>query len=212
MRNISRRITPESKRAPGSSAGGSKIMLVTAMVAALLAGSMPAQDSGSSRFVLSSPEVTDGGILPVDFTGDGSGATLPLEWRGSPEGTASFAVVMHHVDPEGKTKWYWVIYNIPADVRSLPKNASGIGTVGNNSITGGTGYAPPHSKGPGAKTYIFTVYALSKPPHISVEPARGSREVLLDAIKESILASAELKVVYTRQDKVPPAPGTHGGT
>ena len=25
------------------------------------------------------------------------------------------------------------------------------------------GYAPPHSKGPGAKTYVFTVYALSAP-------------------------------------------------
>ena len=187
-------------------------MVVTAMVAVLLAGPMPAQDSGSSRFALSSPEVTDGGILPVDFTGDGSGATLPLEWHGVPEGTAGFAVVMHHVDPEGKTKWYWVIYNIPADVRSLPKNASGVGTLGNNSITGGVGYAPPHSKGPGAKTYIYTIYALSKLPQLSIEPARVSREVLLDAIKESILASAELKVVYTRQDSISPTPDTKGGT
>lgn len=30
-------------------------------------------------FILSSPEVADGGALPKDFTGDGSGATLPLD-------------------------------------------------------------------------------------------------------------------------------------
>ncbi|MCX6969118.1 MAG: YbhB/YbcL family Raf kinase inhibitor-like protein [Verrucomicrobia bacterium] len=177
------------------------------MIAGQLVGPMAAQDPGPARFVLRSPEVADGGILPVDFTGDGSGATLPLEWDGVPQGTASFAVIMHHVDPEGMTKWYWTLYNIPADVRSLPKNVKGVGTLGNNSVNGRTAYAPPHSRGPGEKTYIYTVYALSAPPQLGVEPANVSREVLLAAIKDSILASAELKVVYTRQG----AQGAHDG-
>ncbi|HVM61952.1 MAG TPA: hypothetical protein VMV72_13910 [Verrucomicrobiae bacterium] len=151
-----------------------------------------------SAFTLSSPAVADGGTLPVEFTGDGASATLPLEWSGSPTGTKSYAVVMHHIDPEGKTKWYWILYDIPVSVQTLPENVTGIGTLGNNSINRRTEYAPPHSKGPGAKTYIYTVYALSAPPQLTVPPAQVNREVLLAAMQDRILATAELHVVYSR--------------
>jgi phosphatidylethanolamine-binding protein (PEBP) family uncharacterized protein len=104
---------------------------------------------------------------------------------------------MHHLAPDG-TKWYWILYDIPANVMQLPKNVQGIGKLGNNSINGKTVYAPPHSKGPGAKTYTLTVYALSAAPALAVPPAQVSRDVLLAAMKDRILASAELHVVYTR--------------
>ena len=161
----------------------------------------PPQPAGSATFVLRSPEVPDGGNLPREFTGDGSSATLPLEWSGAPAGTTSYALIMHHIDPQGVIKWYWTLYNIPAEVRSLPKNVRGVGTLGNNSINGRTEYAPPHSQGPGAKTYICTVYALSSAPRIGVPPARVNREVLLSAMEGKILARAELRVVYTRGEE-----------
>jgi formylglycine-generating enzyme required for sulfatase activity/phosphatidylethanolamine-binding protein (PEBP) family uncharacterized protein len=166
-------------------------------------------DSGASgqnqsgSFVVRSPDVAAGGTLPAEFTGDGASATLPLEWSGAPEGTKSLAVIMHHVAPD-QTKWYWILYNIPANVQSLAKNVKGVGTLGNNSVNERTEYAPPHSKGPGAKTYIYTVYALSEPPQITVSPERVNREVLLAAMKDRILGSAELQVVYSR-------PGNGGG-
>lgn len=149
-------------------------------------------------FVLRSPVVAEGGTLPKEYTGDGESATLPLEWSGAPEGTRSFVVIMHHVDPQGKIKWYWTLYNIPPDTRSLPKNVKGVGIPGNNSVNGRVGYAPPHSKGPGAKTYVYTVYALSAPLTLAVQPTEVSREVLLNDMKNHILGSAEMKVVYTR--------------
>jgi Raf kinase inhibitor-like YbhB/YbcL family protein len=164
-------------------------------------GGRPSKDCNSSTsdtFTLSSTEVVNGGTLPKEFTGDGASATLPLEWSGVPMGTKSFALIMHHIDPEGKVKWYWILYNIPANIHSLPKNVEGIGTLGNNSINGRTEYAPPHSKGPGPKTYVYTVYALSESPQITVPPEQVNREVLLAAMKGHILASVELKVVYTR--------------
>ncbi len=154
--------------------------------------------NATATFTLRSPAVADGGQLPKEYTGDGESATLPLEWSGLPAATRSLAVIMHHIDPEGITKWYWILYNIPADVQSLPKNVTGVGKLGNNSINGRTEYAPPHSKGPGPKTYIYTVYALSAPVKLNVEPSAVSRAVLLDAIKDCTLATAELHVVYTR--------------
>ena len=77
----------------------------------------------------------------------------------------------------------------------------GIGTLGSNSVNNRGGYAPPHSKGPGAKTYIYTVYALSAPPDLTVPALKVvNREVLLAAMKDKILASAELSVVYSRPE------------
>ena len=153
-------------------------------------------------FVLGSPVVADDGALPVEFTGDGAGATLPLEWNGAPAETKSYALIMHHLDPRGATKWYWTLYNIPATVRALPKNARGIGIPGNNSVNHQAGYAPPHSKGPGPKTYVLTLYALSAPLQISKPSSGTTRDVLLAAMKNLILGSAELRVVYDRTEVI----------
>ncbi|NUN53520.1 MAG: SUMF1/EgtB/PvdO family nonheme iron enzyme, partial [Planctomycetaceae bacterium] len=163
------------------------------------AGRNPGAAARAGVFVLCSPEVVDGGQLPKDYTGDGTSSTLPLAWSSAPEGTKSYALVMHHVAPDGEIKWYWVLYGIAPTVRELPKNARGISTLGNNSVNGRAEYAPPHSKGPGPKTYVYTIYALSSAPKLDLPPLRVNREVLLRAMKDLILASAELRVVYTRQ-------------
>ena len=170
------------------------------------AATQPAQAVGTplpilgekGTFVVKSPEVADGGTLPKEFTGDGASATLPLEWSGAPAGTKSYAVIMHHIPGPGDAKWYWILYNIPADTKGLPKNAKDVGVLGNNSVNGRTEYAPPHSKWPGPKTYIYTVYALSAPVTLDVKPSEVNRAVLLAAMKDSILATGELKVVYSR--------------
>ena len=150
----------------------------------------------TGSFVLRSSEVTDGGALPVDYTGDGTSSTLPLEWSGAPSGTKSYALIMHHIDPEGAAKWYWTLYDIPANVTSLPKNVNGIGKVG-TGFKGQVGYEAPHSKGRGSKTYTLTLYALSAPAKITVPPTQVNREVLLAAMQGTILASTELNVVYS---------------
>lgn len=152
-----------------------------------------------ASFILSSPVVANGGSLPAEFTGDGAGITPPLEWKGAPAGTKSYALVMHHLDPEGKTKWYWILYNIPATVQSLPKNVQGVGTVG-TGFKGRIGYEPPHSRSPGAKSYVLSLYALSAPPNVTVPPAQVNYDVIMAALKDRILASADLSVVYTSKN------------
>lgn len=164
-------------------------------------GAVPASSYAPKRsgsFVLRSPVMNDGGALPVEFTGDGAGISPPLEWSGAPAGTKSFAIIMDHLDPEGRVKCYWVLYNIPADVNSLAKNSHGVGMLGSSSVNRHPGYAPPHSKGPGAKTYFLTAYALSAPVRIAMPPAEVSRDVLVAAMKDRVLDSAVLKVTYDR--------------
>ncbi|MBN2477302.1 MAG: hypothetical protein JXB62_22035 [Pirellulales bacterium] len=138
----------------------------------------------NTGFVLHSPEVVAGGTLPRDYTGDGTSSTLPLQWSGAPAKTRSLAVIMHHIPPENGAKWYWVLYDIPASTTSLPKNVTGIGTLGSNSVTRRVGYAPPHSKGPGPKKYTYTVYALSASPRVTGQ--RKRRPVRLPSSVHSI--------------------------
>jgi Raf kinase inhibitor-like YbhB/YbcL family protein len=173
-------------------------MIAVCIAAAVQVLGQTEKEGGIGAFMLTSPAVEDGGMLPVEFTGDGEAATLPLNWTGAPEGTKSFAVIMHHIAPD-QIKWYWMLYNLPATTTSLPRNVSReVGTLGNNSVNGKLEYAPPHSKGPGPKIYIYTVYALSAPVSVSVEPEKVNRDVLLDAMEGKILATAELKTVYDR--------------
>ncbi len=155
--------------------------------------------SKTQGFILSSFAVVEGGALPAEYTCDGASATLSLAWKGAPAGTQSYAVIMHHVAGPEDVHWYWVLYNIPADVTSLPKNSVGIGTLGTNSVNGKTAYSPPCSKGPGEKAYTYTIYALSAQPQFAVPASQVNREVLLAAIQNITLASAELHVTYARK-------------
>jgi gluconolactonase len=179
-----------------------KTLFITARTTAYtLASNDPATTttsnaSNASGFTLTSPDLGADGRLPVEYTCDGASSTLALAWSGAPAGTQGYAVVMHHNAPDNAIHWYWVMYDIPADVTSLAKNVTGIGTLGTNSVNDQNAYAPPCSKGPGDKEYIYSVYALSAQPQITTSPI--DRAALLDAIKGITLASAELHVVYAR--------------
>ncbi len=149
--------------------------------------------SSDGKFMLSSSVVEDLKSLPVEFTGDGDGISPPLEWIGAPASTKGYALIMDHVAPGGDKKWYWTVYDIQASTSSLPKDSQKIGKIG-TGFKGQVGYEPPHSKGPGAKTYVLTMYALSGPIQVSGTPGR---EELIAAMKDKVLASSSLRVVHT---------------
>lgn len=152
----------------------------------------------ATAFTLTSPAMTEGGTLPVQFTCDGAAETPPLTWHGAPAGTVGYAVVMYSLPPSGGEHWYWVLYDIAPAIDHLDANAAPPASVGTNSVNGRVGYAPPCSKGPGPKLYTFTVYALSGRPDLP-NPAAVSRPVLLDALEGLILGEAHLDVTYTRR-------------
>lgn len=94
---------------------------VIALIVMLAAESAESGAQKNGDFVLKSTALGAGGALPEEFTGDGAGSTPPLEWSGAPAGTKSYALIMNHLDPEGRTKFYWTLYNIPADATHKPK-------------------------------------------------------------------------------------------
>ena len=150
-----------------------------------------------TSFTLSSPDMVAGGAMPVAFTCDGQSQTPSLSWTSGPTGTMGYAIVMHHSPGPGDTHWYWVVYNIPSTTTKVAAGASAPGTLGTNSVNSQLAYAPPCSKGPGIKTYTYTVYALSAAPSFTAG-TKVSRDVLLAAISNITLASSSLNVTYDR--------------
>ncbi len=156
----------------------------------------PSAGSGTS-FTLSSAVGVEGGVLPADYTCDGTGSSPALSWTNPPAGTQQFALLMTTLPGDGTTKWNWVLHDIPAATRSLGKDSFGLGTPGVGSDGPYVGYQPPCSQGPGAKVYTFTLYALSTAPTLpSSGPVSGS--TLNSAIAGITLGTATLNLNYTR--------------
>lgn len=150
--------------------------------------------STADGFTVSSTVVKKDGALPVDFTGDGSGVSMPVDWSGMPTGTKSIALSLWHTAPD-QEKSYWVVYNIPPTIKGLPQNAQNIGTVGYND-QGRAQYKPMMSKGGGVKEYHITVFALSAEPTFTTN--KVTRADLLKAIEGITLAQGTLTYTYER--------------
>jgi phosphatidylethanolamine-binding protein (PEBP) family uncharacterized protein len=165
--------------------------------------------TSTAGFALSSTAFVDGGTLPVEYTCDGAGSSPPLAWSNAPAGTAEFAILMTTLANDG-LKWNWVLYGIPASATSLAENAANVGTAGLTSDGPKLAYSPPCSQGPGAKTYTFTIYALSGTPAFNVPASHVNGAAVTSTISRLTLATAQLSVSYTRSggsNDPPPADG-----
>ena len=151
--------------------------------------------SASTKLFVSSSAFANGGNFPAEFTCDGAKISPPVEWNDAPKGTKSFALSLWHTAPD-QEKSYWVVYNIPADASGLAKNSKDVGKMGLNDKRRND-YDPMCSKGPGAKEYHITVYALSD--EVKLAPDQATRVKLLAAIKGITLAEGTLTYKYERK-------------
>ncbi len=189
-------VLPAAPRDAGKGAKGKGSKGAPAGAVDLVDAAKPSEKHPTFR--LTSPALKDGEKLPVEFTGDGPGASPPLAWTGAPRGTQSFVLIMHHLDPEGRTKVYWLMHDIAPQTTGAAKNATNFGQMGVSTVHDRVEYAPPHSQGPGEKRYVLTLFALSAQPDLSKAGRPVTFEPLLAAMKGKVLAAAELTVLYVR--------------
>lgn len=144
---------------------------------ALLSSFLAAGSAQAAGMSLGSPDIRSNGTIGLEYVFKGFGCTgnnvsPALEWKGAPQGTKSFAVTVYDSDaPTGSGWWHWVLFNIPADVHSLPRNAGDpganlapAGSVQGRSDFGTPGYGGPcPPQGDRPHHYRFTVYALDIP-------------------------------------------------
>jgi len=152
------------------SRGGVSMRRIVIAAAALL----PLATLAAPTFVLESAEVkpnvriADAQIYK-GFGCEGGNVSPSLTWKDPPAGTKSFAVTVYDPDaPTGSGWWHWVVFNIPAEVRSLPAGAgnptstrmpkSAVQSITDFGVPGYGGPCPPRGDRP--HRYIFTVHAL----------------------------------------------------
>jgi Raf kinase inhibitor-like YbhB/YbcL family protein len=157
-----------------------------------MAPGMP-QELNVADLKLESPAFKHHERIPARHTGDGEDVSPELRWSGVPDGTKSFAVVVHDPDAplvDGFT--HWVAYGIAGEQTGVPEGDDGA-TAGTNSF-GNTGYggpAPP--PGHGTHHYYFWVYALDD--DLDLEPGLDRRE-LLGRIEDHVIEQARLVGTY----------------
>jgi Raf kinase inhibitor-like YbhB/YbcL family protein len=157
------------------------------LVAAAACGEATVQEA-AEPFTLTSPAFVESSVIPTRYTGDGENISPPLEWRGAPAGTQSFALVL--VDPDvpwGETVpvygempppgtqpadhfIHWIVTGIPATTSSLAEGASP-GNMPAGTLEHATSFAlfggeanqyggPAPPPGTKAHAYRFVLYAL----------------------------------------------------
>ncbi|MFM8733204.1 MAG: metallophosphoesterase, partial [Phycisphaerales bacterium] len=149
-----------------------------------------------SGLVLTSAGVGADGLLDPKHTCDGASVSPPFAWTGLPAGTKSIALTIHHLTTDNLERIYLVRYGIPADAASIAAGDATVGKFGLNNVGRRAEYAPPCSQGPGEKTYVATVFALSAEPKLAT--ATPTREELLAAVKDITLATGTLELRYAR--------------
>ena len=146
---------------------------------------------------LTSPVFENFGPIPAKYTCDGENINPPLEISQVPDEAKSLVLIMDDPDavkPAGKVWDHWIVYNIPPSVSVInegeePAGTHGKGTGGNSDYYGP---CPPD----GEHRYFFKVYALD----IELDlPAGATKQEVLTAMTDHILAEAELVGLYNRK-------------
>ena len=177
--------------------------VLASLISGLLVLMLPIFSEGNpmpQTFTLSSSAYQNNGSIPVHLTCDGQDVSPPLAWSGAPAGTKSFAFIMDDPDAPDpaapQMTWvHWVLYDIPANVKSLPENGANhlpAGTregVNDWKRTGYGGPCPPI----GRHRYFQKLYALDVMLPDLHSPTKAQLEA---AIRGHILAQAQLIGTY----------------
>jgi len=166
--------------------------------------------SEQGKFTLISPDVPKKGQMKEAqvFSGFGcSGQNISpaLAWKNFPAETKSFALMVYDPDaPTGSGFWHWVVYNISANVSSLPTGAGKAdgsllpkGAVQSNTDFGSPGYGGPCPPvGDKPHRYVFTIFAL-KVDKLELPP-NASGALVGFVVRQNAIGKASLTGYYGR--------------
>ena len=148
---------------------------------------------------ISSPSFNHGEFIPRKYSGDGHDVSPPLNWENVPDGTKSFALISDDPDAPMGTWVHWVLYNIPADLRSLAEGVPKDRQLKNGAMHGATDFRRPGYGGPcppgGTHRYFFKLYALDT--LLKLGPGATKSDVV-KAMQGHILGQCELMGKYKR--------------
>jgi Raf kinase inhibitor-like YbhB/YbcL family protein len=184
-------------------------MLRTALMTAALGAAALAFAADQKTFTLTSTDIASGKPMTTKQVFNGFGCTgqnisPALSWQNAPEGTKSFALMVHDPDaPTGSGWWHWVVYNIPATTTSLPEDAGNVkknllpaGAAQGRTDFGATGFGGPCPPPGKPHRYYFRLHAL-KVAKLEV-PADATAALIGFNVNANTIAKTEIMATYGR--------------
>ena len=143
---------------------------------------------------LTSAAFVNNGLIPSEFTCDGSDTSPPLAISEVPKNAKSLALIMDDPDAPIGIFVHWVVWNIPPDIREIRKGAEPSGVQGKTDFrkSGYGGPCPPS----GIHRYFFKLYALDTLLDL---PEGLSKKDVEKAMQGHIIEKAELVSTYKRR-------------
>jgi Raf kinase inhibitor-like YbhB/YbcL family protein len=167
----------------------------------VLAKDLAPAKAGSTRLRVRSTAMNGGGAIDDQYTQNGENMSPPLSWSKGPAGTISYVVLaedagVNRPDPVV----HWVVYNIPRNTTALGEDMPKTATLPNGASQGlnvrnQAGFIGPKPPAGQTHPYHFEVFALNKT--LRLDPAKANRKDVVDAMKNSVLASGEFVANYT---------------
>jgi Raf kinase inhibitor-like YbhB/YbcL family protein len=183
-------------------------LAVVALLVALGVGSAAAQQPAPrppSKFKLTTSAYSDGGAIPTQYSCADPNASSPaLQWSNPPDGTMSFAVIMHDTDAApakgAMDVTHWIFWNVPATSTSVAAavkpDSSPDGITQGKNIRNVNGYQPPcPPPGSSPHHYIFEIYALDTKLDLA---AGSSRADLLKAMDGHVIGKSAYVGTFSR--------------
>jgi len=158
-----------------------------------------------SKFKLMTSAYSEGSMIPTQYScADPNASTPALQWSNPPEGTVSFAVILHDTDAApakgSMDVTHWIFWNVPASATSVAggvkPDSSPDGIMQGKNVRNLNGYQPPCPP-PGANPhhYIFELYALDAKVDLPAGSARGE---LLKAMDGHVIGKATYVGIFGR--------------
>lgn len=150
----------------------------------------------ADSFTLDTSSFASNGTIPPQYSCDGKDASPQLSWKGIPDKTETFALILSDPDAPGGTFYHWVLFNIPKNITALAEGISNLpaGTkAGKNSMNRMRYSGPCPPKG-ATHHYIFTLYALDTTLSLITGP---DAETLLHAMQNHIIGQTELRGLFS---------------
>jgi len=180
------------------------LLLILALIALSLPLALLAQEARAGEFALRSADLPRGRPIAArhvyaGFGCDGGNLSPALAWTDPPPGTRSFAVTAYDPDaPTGSGWWHWVVLDLPADLRALPRGGAPLpaGAVQTRTDFGAPGYGGPCPPPGKPHRYRFQVWALKTASLGLSADASGAMAGFM--IRANALGHATLEASYGR--------------
>ena len=146
---------------------------------------------------IESPAFLNNAVIPRQYTCQGINQSPPLHWKGAPEATASYVLIVDDPDAPNGTWDHWVLFNIPKALDHLDEaTETPTGALSGLNTWGAHGYGGPCPPS-GTHRYFFKLYALDV---LLTVNSNSNKQDILNAMQNHILDSSQLIGLYQKSE------------